>query len=80
MKPSPARCSCQWIGARVPTPAIAMLSFIYPAVAIPTDFVFYDRVLSIVQSFGVVLILLSGLAVNRNWPIWPSRLAAAAAR
>ncbi len=65
---------------KLPTPAIAVLSFIYPAVAILTDFMFYDRVLSIVQWLGVVLILLSGLAVNRDWPIWPTRLAAVAAR
>jgi drug/metabolite transporter (DMT)-like permease len=65
---------------KLPTPVIAVLSFIYPVVAILTDFVFYDRILTIPQWLGVVLILLSGLAVNRGWPIWPIRLAPVAAR
>jgi drug/metabolite transporter (DMT)-like permease len=54
---------------KLDTTKIAVLAFIYPVVAMFADFVFYGTRLSLLQLAGVVLILLSGVAVNRNWGI-----------
>lgn len=54
---------------KLDTTKIAVLAFIYPVVAMFADFVFYGTRLSILQLAGVALILLSGVAVNRNWGI-----------
>ena len=55
---------------KLPTPLIAVLSFIYPAVAILVDYIFYDKVLHGLQFVGVLLILFSSFAVNQNLPIF----------
>lgn len=52
---------------KLDTTKIAVLSFIYPAVALFTDYLFYRTVLSPMQCAGVALIFLSSIAVNRNW-------------
>jgi drug/metabolite transporter (DMT)-like permease len=54
---------------KLDTTKIAVLAFIYPVVAMFADFVFYDTRLSVLQLAGVMLILLSGVAVNRDWGI-----------
>ena len=58
---------------KLPTSMIAVLSFIYPAVAILIDFIIYNRVLSIVQWIGIFLIFVSGFAVKQGWSIWPTQ-------
>lgn len=54
---------------KLQTPTIAVLTFIYPAVAIVVDFIFYDTSLSVLQMIGVGLIMFSGYAVNQNIPL-----------
>ena len=51
---------------KLSTPVIAVLTFIYPAMAILVDLVFYDVYFGILQFLGVFLILISGYAVNQN--------------
>ena len=53
---------------RLKAPLIAILSFIYPAVAIVVDYVFLDQALNAQQIFGVVLIVLGGTAIGRKIP------------
>jgi drug/metabolite transporter (DMT)-like permease len=56
---------------KLTTPVIAVLSFIYPAVAILVDYVAYDESLDATQMLGVVLILFSSFAVSQNLPaVW----------
>jgi drug/metabolite transporter (DMT)-like permease len=52
---------------KLDTTKIAVLSFIYPAVALVIDFAVYGTRLAPIQGLGVVLIFLSSIAVNRNW-------------
>ncbi|MEZ5647928.1 MAG: DMT family transporter [Alphaproteobacteria bacterium] len=63
---------------KLQTPAIAVLSFIYPAVAILVDYVFYNQNLATLQIFGILLILLGGAGVNLNWSLIPLRLSRSA--
>ncbi|WP_026261595.1 DMT family transporter [Kiloniella laminariae] len=58
---------------KLQTPVIAVLSFIYPVVAIIVDYVFYEQNLSMMQILGIVLILLSAAAVNLGWKLLPGR-------
>jgi drug/metabolite transporter (DMT)-like permease len=46
---------------------IAVLSFIYPVVAIIVDYVFYGQNLTAGQIAGIALILLGSAGVNLNW-------------
>ncbi len=46
---------------------IAILAFLYPAIAIMVDYVVYDQSLSFLQWFGIMSILLSAAAMNANW-------------
>ncbi len=54
---------------KLTAPVIAVMTFIYPAVAILVDFYFYDESLNAPQICGVVLILFSSFAVNQNFPV-----------
>lgn len=53
---------------KLSTLVIAVLTFIYPAVAIVADFKLYDIALTASQWLGVFLILISSFAVGRNFP------------
>lgn len=53
---------------KLSTLVIAVLTFIYPAVAIVADFMLYDIALTTSQWLGVFLILISSFAVGRNFP------------
>jgi drug/metabolite transporter (DMT)-like permease len=55
---------------RMPTSAIAVLTFIYPAMAVGLDFLIYGHRISLAQMTGLVLIVLASLGVNLNWR-WP---------
>lgn len=59
---------------KLQTPVIAVLSFIYPVVALGVDYIFYDQMLSILQFTGIVFILVSAAAVNLGWKVFPSRV------
>ena len=53
---------------KLKTPMIAVMAFIYPAIAIPVDYLAYGQVLSITQSIGIGLIVIVGYAVSMNHP------------
>ncbi|WP_210496437.1 DMT family transporter [Microvirga antarctica] len=52
---------------KLPTARVAVLSFIYPAVAIMIDFLVYGRELSVAQWGGIALILIGSAGVNLKW-------------
>jgi drug/metabolite transporter (DMT)-like permease len=52
---------------RLTAERIAMLSFIYPLVAIVVDLVFFDLALDVVQVAGMLLIFMAIVAHQRNW-------------
>lgn len=56
---------------KLQTPVIAVLSFIYPAVAILVDYVFYDQDLALSQFAGIACILASSAGVNLGWRLLP---------
>lgn len=51
---------------KLPTSMIAVLSYIYPVVAITADYFVYGHAMSVIQMIGMFLILFSGFAVNRG--------------
>jgi len=53
---------------KLKTPMIAVMAFIYPAVAILVDYLAYGQVLSLTQSIGIGLIVIAGYAVSMNHP------------
>ncbi|MFW8634244.1 DMT family transporter [Cribrihabitans pelagius] len=54
---------------RLPTPLIAVLSYIYPVVAIVVDYFAYGKAMHGVQIAGGLMILFAGYAVNQNLPL-----------
>ncbi|MDJ0930706.1 DMT family transporter [Breoghania sp.] len=53
---------------KLSTPLIAVLSYIYPVVAILVDYFAYGKAMSPVQIVGGLMILFTGYAVNQNLP------------
>ena len=53
---------------RLKTPMIAVMGFIYQAVAILVDYMAYGQVLSVTQSIGIGLIVVGGYAISMNHP------------
>lgn len=51
----------------MPTSAIAVLTFIYPAMAVGVDYLIYGQRIDLVQMAGLILIVLASLGVNLNW-------------
>lgn len=62
---------------KLPTPVIAVMSFIYPVVAIGVDYIFYAQSLSLGQFAGIALIMFGSFAVNQNLPLFPRSTAPA---
>jgi drug/metabolite transporter (DMT)-like permease len=60
----------------LPTSVIAIMNFIYPAVAILLDWLVYGHPLTLLQLSGVVIIVIATLGVNLNWRIFAKRRAA----
>ncbi|BDH46222.1 multidrug DMT transporter permease [Salmonella enterica subsp. enterica serovar Choleraesuis] len=60
---------------RLSAPVIAVMTFIYPAVAILVDYYFYQVALTSVQVFGVFMIMFSSYAVNQNFGLFLGRRA-----
>lgn len=54
---------------KLPTHLIAILSFIYPIMALLVDYIAFSTHISLLQGVGVVLILLSVAAVKFNWTL-----------
>jgi drug/metabolite transporter (DMT)-like permease len=52
--------------ARLPTGRIALLQFVYPAMAVVMDWVIYARALTAVQGIGVALMAMALLAVRQR--------------
>ncbi|MGW2528527.1 DMT family transporter [Streptomyces sp. NPDC001595] len=57
---------------KLPTARIAVLSFVYPAVAILVDLTVYGHHITLLQALGVPLIAAAGLGVNLGWPLLPA--------
>ncbi len=51
----------------LPTRVIAIMNFVYPAVAILLDWLVYGRPLTPLQFVGLLLIVLATLGVNLKW-------------
>lgn len=63
--PSPwPRTACSATVRKLATDRIAVLSFVYPAVAVLVDLTVYGHRIDALQSLGVVLIAAAALAVN----------------
>lgn len=65
---------------KLPTTKIAVLAFVYPAVAIIADWAVYGHHVDVVQALGIPLIVAASLGVNLGWklPLRRSRPAATA--
>lgn len=59
---------------KVSIPLIAVLSFVYPLVAITIDWALYGHPLALGQAFGMTLIVLSTLGVRLKWSVWPNSI------
>jgi drug/metabolite transporter (DMT)-like permease len=55
---------------RLPTTMIAMLTFIYPGVAVVLDVIYYGHVPGLPQVLGIIMILIANIANARKWRIW----------
>jgi drug/metabolite transporter (DMT)-like permease len=55
---------------RLPTTTIAMLTFIYPGVAVVLDVIYYGHVPGPPQVIGITMILLANVANARRWRFW----------
>lgn len=55
----------------LPTPVIAIMNFIHPAVAILIDWAIYGHPLALVQWLGIALIVVATLGVNLKWRLFP---------
>ncbi|WP_206184776.1 DMT family transporter [Thermoactinospora rubra] len=58
---------------KLPPSKIAVLSFIYPAVAMLADFVVYGHHISLVQALGIPFIVGASLGISLGWRLWPAR-------
>ncbi|AGL18134.1 DMT family transporter [Actinoplanes sp. N902-109] len=56
---------------KLPTSKIAVLSFVYPAVAMIVDFVVYGHHVSPVQALGIPLIVGASLGISFGWRVLP---------
>jgi len=52
---------------RLPVVTIAVVSFVYPMVALLLDYLLYGHRLDLVQMAGIALIVLGTLGVNLKW-------------
>jgi len=57
----------------LPTPVIAVMNFIYPAVAILLDWLVYGHPLTALQIIGVAIIAVATLGINLKWRLFGSR-------
>lgn len=64
---------------KLPTAKIAVLAFVYPAVAMLCDWAVYGHSITLLQALGIPLIVGASLGVNLGWRLGPRRAAAAPA-
>jgi len=57
---------------KLPVTSIAVMSFIYPVVAMLCDFLIYGTKVEVSQIMGMALVFFSSLAVNLGWKAVPS--------
>ncbi len=62
---------------KLPTPVIAVMSFIYPVVAIGVDHIFYVQSLILGQLAGIALLMFGSFAANQNLSLFPRNTAPA---
>ncbi|WP_107432925.1 DMT family transporter, partial [Streptomyces fradiae] len=58
---------------KLPTAKIAVLAFVYPAVAMLCDWAVYGHSISLLQALGIPLIVGASLGVNLGWTFGPRR-------
>lgn len=58
---------------RLPVGTLAVLAFIYPAVALLLDYLLYGQALALVQGVGLGLIVVGTLGVNLKWRLPAAR-------
>ncbi|WP_245281528.1 DMT family transporter [Rhizobium sp. AAP43] len=58
---------------KVPTPVVAILSFVYPIVAICIDWAIYDHPLGLLQAGGMIVIGIATLGVRLGWRLGGKR-------
>ncbi|MER6028132.1 DMT family transporter [Streptomyces sp. NPDC001851] len=63
---------------KLPTPKIAVLAFVYPAVAMLMDWAVYGHSVSLLQALGIPMIVAASLGINLGWS-FKGRAARAAA-
>ncbi|MER6563228.1 DMT family transporter [Streptomyces sp. NPDC001027] len=62
---------------KLPTPKIAVLAFVYPAVAMLMDWAVYGHSVTLLQALGIPLIVAASLGVNLGWSFTGRRSPAA---
>ncbi|NBE50600.1 DMT family transporter [Streptomyces boluensis] len=65
---------------KLPTPKIAVLAFVYPAVAMLMDWAVYGHSVSLLQALGIPLIVAASLGINLGWSFKGRPAAATAAK
>ncbi|CCB72398.1 Predicted permease, DMT superfamily (plasmid) [Streptantibioticus cattleyicolor NRRL 8057 = DSM 46488] len=63
---------------KLPTAKIAVLAYVYPAVAMLGDWIVYGHHITVLQALGLPLIVAASLGNNLGWKFAPRRKAAAA--
>lgn len=58
---------------KLPTAKIAVLAFVYPAVAMLCDWAVYGHSVSLLQALGIPLIVGASLGINLGWRLTPRR-------
>jgi drug/metabolite transporter (DMT)-like permease len=58
---------------KLPTAKIAVLAFIYPAIAMLCDWAVYGHSVSLLQALGIPLIVGASLGINLGWRLTPAR-------
>ncbi|MET7616058.1 DMT family transporter [Streptomyces sp. NPDC005408] len=58
---------------KLPTAKIAVLAFIYPAIAMLCDWAVYGHSVSLLQALGIPLIVGASLGINLGWQFGPRR-------
>ncbi|MCB5165110.1 DMT family transporter [Streptomyces bambusae] len=58
---------------KLPTAKIAVLAFVYPAVAMLFDWAVYGHSVSLLQALGIPLIVGASLGINLGWRLLPAR-------
>lgn len=63
---------------KLPTPKIAVLAFVYPAMAMVMDWLVFGHHVSVTQALGIPMIVAASLGVNLGWRFGPKRRTAPA--